>query len=215
MSETLADIIEAKAEAKRSIRRRVITVVTIVALISLSVLSAFLYLRMDDYYDAKYRSQNVIMYDIMGCVFLISSYLPTVANTSVSLTERALAGTSAMDELRHLSTLVNAIREMYLEDSEKNATFALLDRAVNAVSGHLLIVHVFLVWNVTDGRTMLESPDVNAKLLSVAPVMMELYYAIDAGFKPDVDFEKHPYSVVGNLDLELIRSIADSIISSF
>ena len=210
----MSGILDDIASLQKSNRRRAVTLLLVVALVSLSVLSGYLYLRMDEYHDAKYRSQSVIMHELSSNSALASYDVATVANTSIPVPERALAGTSAHHELTFLSRLALSIREMYLDDSEKNATFAGVFDAVSMYDAGVTSINVFLIWNVTNGWAMTEMPNVTARLSTAAPLLLDLSRALESGFKSDVDFEKHPYSVVARLDLGSIRDISDSMINT-
>jgi hypothetical protein len=186
--------------------RKALTMVLVAALVAVSIISVFLYVQMKDYHDAKYRSQNVIMGQLSSLVFLTGGYITDMLNTSNSMGERALAGATANEYTIEASRWTLAVREMYLDDSEKNATFAAVDKAVGAVESQMGVINLYLMWNVTRGWPMLESPHVAEKLLAAVPLLTELGLLLDAGFKDDnLDFEKHPYSIVNNLDLAAIR----------
>jgi hypothetical protein len=104
---------------------------------------------------------------------------------------------------------------MYLADSEKNDTFYTLGQAVDTLGMNAETVYDNLLRNLTDGVPMLEYPALNAKLQTAAALVGSLSQVLDAGFKEGVDFEKHPYSIVNNLDLVSIRSISVSVINAF
>lgn len=206
---------EGSGTAKWPVRFKLIIIVAVVMIVVLSTTSVLLYRQEQDYYGAKYRSQNVIVFELSTSVAWTGEYLVDMSNTSKSMNERAIASTSAVDELRHISRLTWALREMYLHDTEKNATFTLLDRATQAITGHVWLIHEFLIWNVTNGLAMLEQPDVAQNLTAVGPLMAGLSVMFDAGFKDAVDFEKHPYSVVNGLDLASIREQCQRILAVF
>jgi len=192
-----------------------VIVIAVAAILGFSMLSVLLYRQMQDYHDAKYRSQYVIVGDISTYAQLVDSHVATMTNTSITLNDRAIAGTSAVNDLRYLSSLVRAIREMYLADSEKNDTLYILGQAVDTLGMNAETVYDNLLRNLTDGVPMLEHPALNAKLETAAALIGSLSPVLDAGFKEGVDFEKHPYSIVNNLDLASIRSISVSVINAF
>jgi len=201
--------------AKRLRLWYLVIVIAVAAILGFSMLSVLLYRQMQDYHDAKYRSQYVIVGEISIYAQLVDSQVATMTNTSMSLNDRAIAGTSAVEDLRYLSSLVHAVREMYLADSEKNETFYTLGHAVDTLGMNAETVYDNLLRNLTDGVPMLEHPALNAKLETAAALIGSLSHVLDAGFNEGVDFEKHPYSVVNNLDLASIRSISVSVINAF
>ena len=182
-----------------------IIVILVVVMVVLSMTSVLLYRQAKDYHDAKYRSQNVIMYELDRLVSLTGGYITDMSNTSNSMGERAIAGATAIEYTSEASSWITAVREMYLDDSEKNDTFATVDKAIGAVNGHVWLIYEFMMWNVTRGWPMLEQPAVAEELLAAVPLLTELGQLLFAGFEDNVDFEKHPYSVVNNLDLAAIR----------
>ena len=211
MSGELAD----SRSAKRLRLWYLVIVISVAAILGFSMLSVLLYRQMQDYHDAKYRSQYVIVGDISTYAQVVDSDVFTMTSTSITLNDRTIAGTSAVNDLRYLSSLVRAIREMYLADSEKNDTFYTLGQAVDTLGMSAETVYDNLLRNLTDGIPMLEYPALNAKLQTAAALVGSLSQVLDAGFKEGVDFEKHPYSIVNNLDLVSIRSISVSVINAF
>jgi hypothetical protein len=201
--------------AKRLRLWYLVIVIAVAAILVFSMLSVLLYRQMQDYHDSKYRSQYVIVSDISTYAQLVDSHVVTMTNTSLTLDDRAIAGTSAVSDLRYLSSLVLAIREMYLADSEKNDTFYALGLAVDTLGVNAETVYDNLLRNLTDGIPMLEHPALNANLGTAAALVGSLSQVLDAGFKEGADFEKHPYSIVSNLDLASIRSISASVINAF
>ena len=219
MSETVAEIIEDREKARRLTRRRVLTTVVVVALVSLSALSSYLYLRMDDYRDDDYRFQWFVINGLGSSVTWIGEHTAVAANTSIPLEERAIAATQVWEEYSEARDLVYAIRETYPVDSEENTTFSAIDRAISAFYTSFWYLRDNLVDNVTEGESMVELPDINLKLLAAVPLLYDLSDAIlDSILEGEVysDFDKDPsYSVVERLDQEQVRGIADSIFEVF
>ncbi len=128
---------------------------------------------------------------------------------------REVAGFGAVCLLEDLSSLVWAIQEMYLTDSEKNDTFSALRHAVDVLYSNSWTVFVHIQSNRTFDTPREEDLTLNAEIGAAGGLLASLLPMIDAGFDYGVDFEKHPYSIVGRLDLQAIKNTAISITNSF
>jgi hypothetical protein len=207
MSNGLLDVVK----TRRPQLRKALTIVLVAALVAVSILSVFLYVQMKDYHDAKYRSQGVIMGQISTYAAESSSHIIEFTNISRPMNTRAVNAALAFDGLWHLHSMIDAVREMYLDDKVRNSTFTTLNDAIDHVYSYTMVVCEVIVWNSTGGVPMYDFAGILTRLASVAPLMTDLSQTIDSGFLSGVDLEKHPYSVVDHIDLASLREIAASI----
>jgi len=189
--------------------------VAVAAILVLSTLSVFFYRQAQDYHDAKYRAQYVIISDIRQHISDAGSYIAVMTYPEETLVSREVVGCGAVLQLEDLSSLVWAIQEMYLTDSEKNGTFSTLRHAVDILRSHSWDVFVHMQSNRTFDTPWEENLTLNAEIKTAGSLLVSLLPIIDEGFDYGVDFEKHPYSIVNRLDLQTIKSTAISIINSF
>jgi len=205
LTSELDDFIAMKAQSRRKNMRNALVTTAVVAIVALSAFSILTYQQMRDYHDAKYRSQAVIVGQMSAYASWIGGYVHDAVNTSLPTDERAIAGTTAVDDLSALNNLVHAVREMYLGDHEKCETFRDLGNALSS----------FIGWFMEYQAGIVDSVDLRTRLAAAGDALGGLGPLLDAGFRSDVDFERHPYSIIERVDLAAIRTIASSITDEF
>ena len=205
MTGELDEIIARKAKRRHVVIRNTLVTTAIVVIVALSVFSGFTYRQMRDYHDAKYRSQSEIVSYMEGYAESASNNVQYAVNTSLSLEFRGQAGSAAVEQLGFLEVLDRALWEMYLNDHEKCETFSLLYHSLGS----------FNMWLSEYQLGIVNSQDLRMRLASSAIALGGLVPILNAGFRSDVDFEKHPYSIVDGMDLASIRNIATSITEQF
>lgn len=199
----------------RTSRLKIVVSILVAIVVVLSGLTVFYYLQAKDYHDAKYRAQYVIISDIRQHISDAGSYISLMTYPEQPLVSREVDGCGAVLQLEDLSSLVWAIQEMYLNDPEKNDTFSSLRHAVDVLRSNSWTVFVHMELNRTQDTPWEENLTLNAEINTAGSLLVSLLPIIDEGFDYGVDFEEHPYSIVGRLDLQAIKSTAISIIDSF
>jgi len=201
---------------------KIIIAVLVALIVILSGVSIFYYLQAKDYHDAKYRAQWVLMKDIWESVYVADfSIKEMIDSANNTITSRAMSGYLVQDSLGSLLNSVWAVREMYLNDAEKNESFSLFKQAVEAVMDNAEIVYIGLWLNSTLDRPYVENATLNAQLFTASSLLGNLRPVIYAGFAVDPygdysnSWEHSPYSVVDRVDLGKVRSTSAQIIALF
>ena len=205
LTSELDDFIARRAQSRRRNIRNALVTTAVVAIVALSAFSILTYQQMRDYHDAKYRAQAVIVGQMSAYASWIGGHVDDAVNTSLSISERAIAGTAAIEELRAIDSMVSAVHEMYLGDHEKCETFRALGNSLSS----------FIGWFMEYQGGLIVSVDIRTKLAAAVDALGGLGPVLDAGFRSGVDFEKHPYSIIERVDLAAIRTIASSITDEF
>jgi hypothetical protein len=196
--------------------------ILVAVVLVLSAVAVFYYLQARDYHDAKYRAQWVLMNDMLdsthGADISLKGMLDYANDTRV---HRAMWGDFMQGDLDSLLDDVWSIREMYLNDKEKNETFSLLKEGVETLLENAQIVAVGLWLNVTLGDPYSENATLNDALYAASEIIAGIHDAIHQGFvvDPQVDtgnsWERSPYSIVDRLNLRYLRNSSAEIISLF
>jgi len=205
LTSELDDFIARRAQSRRRNIRNALVTTAVVAIVALSAFSILTYQQMRDYHDAKYRSQAVIVGQMSAYASWIGGYVHDAVNTSLPADERAIAGTTAVDELSALDFLAYTVWQMYLGDGEKCETFQDLRNALTS----------FIGWFMQYQAGLVDSVDIRTRLAAAGDALGGLGPVLDAGFRSNVDFEKHPYSIIEGVDLAAIRTIASAITDEF
>ncbi len=193
-------------------------VVLVAAVVVLSALFSFYYIQANDYHDAKYRSQWVLVYDLWSTALATSELCHDITGlTNGTLEYRALWGQGLLDDLGSMGNSAWAIREMYLNDEARNDTFYSLWKALDAFESRALQV-VFPLWdNVTQGTPFVENSTANAQMTLAYSIFGGLHGEFDKAFKVDpyqdygASWEREPYSLVDRLDLQSIKDYASQL----
>jgi hypothetical protein len=196
--------------------------ILLAVVVVVSGIAVFYYIQAKDYHDAKYRAQWVLMNDILDSTSLADISLKGMLDYgSDTIVHRAMEGDIVQGSLGSLLDAVWSVREMYVNDKEKNETFSLLKEAVATLLENAQIVAIGLWGNVTLGYPYSENATLNDALYAASDIIAGIHDAIHEGFLVDPAFdtsngwERSPYSIVDRLNLQYLRNSSADIISLF
>jgi len=195
--------------------------ILVAIVVVLSGVAVFYYLQAKDYHDAKYRAQWVLMNDMLDSTHLADSSLKGMLDNGDTIVHRAMLGDFVQGSLGSLLDAVWSVREMYLNDKEKNETFSLLKEAVETLLENAQIVAIGLWENVTLGYPYSENATLNDSLYAASEIISGVHDAIHQGFVVDPildngkSWERSPYSIVDRLNLQYLRDSSADIMSLF
>jgi hypothetical protein len=201
---------------------KIVVSILVAIVVVLSGIAVFYYLQAKDYHDAKYRAQWVLMNDMLDSTHLADVSLKGMLDyRNDTIVHRAMWGDFVQDSLGSLLDAVWSVREMYLNDKEKNETFTLLKDAVETLLENAQIVAIGLWENVTLGHPYAEDATLNDALYAASEIIAGVHDAVQQGFVVDPmldtgnSWERSPYSIVDRLNLQYLRDSSTDIISLF
>ena len=196
--------------------------ILVAIVVVLSGVAVFYYLQAKDYHDAKYRAQWVLMNDMLDSTHLTEVSLKGMLDYGGdTIVHRAMWGDFMQGDLGSLLDAVWSVREMYLNDKEKNETFSLLKEAVAALLANAQIVAIGLWGNATLDYPYSENATLNDALYAASEIIAGIHDAIHEGFVVDPmldtgnSWERSPYSIVDRLNLQYLRDSSADIMSLF
>jgi len=207
---------------RQSSRSKILVAGLLVIVIVLSSFSVFYFAQASDYHDAKYRAQWVLMDNILDLTSESAMELDGVSgHAMLTIPYRAIWAGQLQASLNAIAQNSWSIREMYLNDREKNETFSLLQKAMTTILGNLDPLEFGLWNNVTQDIPYSENISLNAALHSAAGMISALHTSFLQAFKVDPQedagrsWERSPYSLVDRLNLLNVRSSCTDIMSLF
>lgn len=197
--------------------RRVLYVVgvAVVAMLLLSVLAAFFYLQAQDYRDAKYKAQYVLVQDILGTIPMASENATDAVDDSLDNGWRRSATMTLSALASGMSGTCHAIQVMYPEDDAKNIAFASLTAAFAALSQGAYEAYVELSSEVGPEEEHDLSAEMDEDLRLVPDWLESLDIWLEQGIDASRDWTQDPYDLLDGMEVEAIYYHGQLLVGTF
>ncbi len=186
----------------------VVVSVLVVIVLVLSVVAAFYAVQAEDYHDAKYRAQYVLVVSIVDGIPAAADSIDDMLDTDMDNGFRRSAAKYAQATLEGVADACHGIQVMYPYGHEQNTAFGSLVEAFSAFA------------NATeDGYEQLTDPtpelseDLRLSLSEAVQVAGAISLLVNAGIVSGVDWMECPYDLVSGMNLVAIMDQAEALIA--
>lgn len=189
--------------------------IAVVAILLLSVLAAFYYWQAEDYRQAKYKAQYVLVQDILETVPMTSENITDTVNDALDNGWRRSAALTASGLAAGLSITSHAIQVMYPSDDQRNIVFGNLSAAFAALSQGAYDAYIELSSEAGPLEEHDLSAEMDAALVGSLDLLRDVSPSVQPGVDPEIDWTTDPYDLLDGMDLEALDATALSLSGLF
>ena len=192
-----------------------ITGIVVGAILLLSVLTTFYYLQAEDYRQAKYKAQYVLVQDILGTIPMASENITDTLDDTLDNGWRRSSSLTASGLAAGLSGTCHAIQVMYPVDDDRYVVFGNLTAAFAALSQGVYEAYVQLSSEVGPDEEHDLTEEMDADLGAALGSLDEIAAQVLPGVNPEVDWTTDPYDLLDGMDLEALDAAALTLSGTF
>ena len=195
-------------------RGKVFVLVVVVAALVVAASAAVVAVRqIQDYHDAKYRAQFVIVSFLPPMINEASYQVELIINENVSVEGKFTAADEGWTDFRFLFWSAEELRVMYLDDDEKVAHLQDLRDAFAAFQGAMSQTKAQLMGPDYSWPGVL-APSFVSSLNTTVPILKDIMDMIGNAVGDKESAMEHPYSLVDRLDLSALSQASRTIVDT-
>lgn len=189
--------------------------VAVVAILLLSVLAALYYWQAEDYRQAKYKAQYVLVQDVLDTIPMASENITDAVDDTLDTGWRRSASLTSSALAADLSSTAHAIQVMYPSGDDRNIVFGDLSAAFAALSQGAYEAYVQLSSEVGPDEDHDLSAEMDADLRAALVSLDDIAAQVLPGVDPEVDWTTDPYDLLDGMDLDAIDETALALSTTF
>jgi hypothetical protein len=205
---------ERRKEKRKSVFRSstVVNAIFMVAVIALAGISVSLLTLANDYHDAKYRAQYVLVNSLVESMNTAKPSISGMIDSTYPNSSRLAQSEYADATLKDASACASAISVMYPDGGKESDAFKSVYRAIAQTERVVYSYSVNLYARVVYNNNYYESNStVNSLYLNVTEQMTVLTDHLFAGVDSSRDWQSSPYSLVKRMDLDAIEQASSQL----
>jgi hypothetical protein len=205
---------ERRKENRKSVLKRltVVNAIFIVAVIALAGISVSLFSLANDYHDAKYRAQYVLVDSLIGSMNTAQPNIRGMIDSTDPGSSRLAQSAYADANLKEASACAFAISVMYPDGSKESDAFQSVERAIDQTKYVVFSYNVNLYSRFVYNNSYYEpNYTINSLYLNVTEQMIVLADLLFAGMDSSRDWQSSPYSLVKRMDLDAIEQASSQL----